>query len=633
MRLKTFAILFLMLIGFTRTLSAHEGPAPLGHWVLDAEGLQQDRLVARLGPNGKLLGTVNTITDELGSGAHFADHKAGVLLAEDYTAVRQQLPDRPFSIFAWVSCETRQPYGGILGVIQDNGDFEKGWQLGYDEQVFTFALATTGRDDGDGKMTYLKGKTRWQPGRLYHVAAVYDGAKMQLFVNGELEASDDSQSGDILYPDHARFALGTYWDDDEYHPHRGQIREVVLYDIAAKPAFVKHDFEHRKALAEREPLLSGTIEFTIEPYLQYATQTGITVMWETNMACRSVLTYGQTDECHQRIENDEAVTMHEVRIEGLEAETQYFYRVESPPAEARDAAAADATIAKRVASQSLVSEVSTFQTAVQDDSPFAFAIIGDTQGNPQVAGRVAEYAWNQRPHFLLHAGDLVDTGPRLSDWTNQFFPSMQPLIRRVPFFSVLGNHERNSDNYYRYVSVPAPEYYYQFQYGNATFFMIDANRNVGPDTEQYKWLQQALAECGSRWKFVCHHQPVYSSDENDYGNLWKTNKSSRGDLNVRQLVPLYEQYEVDIVFSGHIHSYERTWPIAKAKATDTGGTVYMITGGGGGSLETPGPSRPFFQNTVRRGHHYVMVRVNGGKLELHSYDIENRLFDTVTMKK
>ncbi len=69
------------------------------------------------------------------------------------------------------------------------------------------------------------------------------------------------------------------------------------------------------------------------------------------------------------------------------------------------------------------------------------------------------------------------------------------------------------------------------------------------------------------------------------------------------------------------------------KAVDDGGMGYMITGGGGGGLETSGPVRPFFQNTVRRGHHYSMVRVNGSKLEFFAYDLEGRLFDTFTLER
>ena len=121
--------------------------------------------------------------------------------------------------------------------------------------------------------------------------------------------------------------------------------------------------------------------------------------------------------------------------------------------------------------------------------------------------------------------------------------------------------------------------------------------------------------------------------KNDYGNLWKTNRSSRGDRRVRKLTEIYDKHDVDIVWTGHIHSYERTWPLKSGQVAKSGGTVYMITGGGGGGLETPGPYRPFFQNNVKRGHHFCMAHINGGTLEFKAYDLEGRLFDYMKIEK
>ena len=126
----------------------------------------------------------------------------------------------------------RQEWGGILGVIQDNGGAEKGWVLGYNEHHFTFALASDGADDGDGLMTYLAGKTRYDEGRFYHVCATYDGAVMRLYVNGKLDGESKAQSGTILYPDHAPLVLGGYVDDDEDHKFHGRLRRHVIYVVS-----------------------------------------------------------------------------------------------------------------------------------------------------------------------------------------------------------------------------------------------------------------------------------------------------------------------------------------------------------------------------------------------------------------
>ena len=49
--------------------------------------------------------------------------------------------------------------------------------------------------------------------------------------------------------------------------------------------------------------------------------------------------------------------------------------------------------------------------------------------------------------------------------------------------------------------------------------------------------------------------------------------------------------------------------------------------------ETPGPYRPFFQNNVKRGHHYCMAHVNDGVLEFKAFDLEGRLFDYMKLEK
>jgi 3',5'-cyclic AMP phosphodiesterase CpdA len=282
--------------------------------------------------------------------------------------------------------------------------------------------------------------------------------------------------------------------------------------------------------------------------------------------------------------------------------------------------------------QSLETGVLTFQTAAPRGTPIAFAILSDTQDNPTVSAKLSEHIWEQRPGFLVHPGDLTGTGSRKGDWTEEFFPGMNGLLGRVTMYPVLGNHEQDARHYYKYMSLPQPEYYYSFSQGDADFFMLDTNRNVAPDSEQYEWLDQALRKSDARWKFVVHHHPPYSSDENDYGDTWK-GRGTRGDVRARKLATLYDKYGVDLVLNGHIHSYERTWPVEGGRVVDDGGVIYTITGGGGGGLETPGPSRPSFNNTVRRGHHYCMVRVNGDTLEFFAYDLDNRLFDHMRIDK
>ena len=624
MRSAGLLLSFLGLVPPGVALATHDGPDPLAAWDLTGSQVVGSRLEARLGPAGRIEGTLRPVRQEDFEALHF-DGASRVVLADDLGAVRRILPSRHLTVEAWVAVERPQAWGAVLGVVQDNGNAEAGWVVGHDDRVFTFGLASTGADDGDGRMTYLKGSTPFETGRLHHVVATYDGQEMRLFVDGRLDASTRDQSGDLLYPAAAPVTLGAYADQDEDHRFGGRIASVALYDLCAGEAWVSESFEHGRALRALPPWYADaeTFELVLGPYLQFGTGTGMTVMWETTRHATTRVAWGDrvlgTEEEPPRFERateGEPGRIHEVRIEGLEPGGVYYYRVESTDA----------------AGNLLQGPVRSFQTAVPPGTPVSFAVMSDTQGNPEVSLRLANLAWAQRPQFLVHAGDLVSTGKDLSHWTQHFFPGMGELIQRVPFYPVLGNHEQDARFYYDYVSLPAPEFHYEFTWGDVHFLMLDSNREVGPGSRQYAWLEERLAASTSLWKVVAFHHPPFSSDENDYGDRWR-GPGTAGDLRTRELVPLFDRHRVDLVWNGHIHSYERTWPLVDGRPVDEGGTTYLVTGGGGGGLETAGPVRPPFQNNVRHGHHYCMVAVNGRTLEFKAFGLDGELFDLTRIEK
>lgn len=609
--MKFFAFAFFAL---PLSVFAHTGPDPLVNYSFKEGFLKEGVLTAQKGPDLSLAESGFHATE-----SGFAFDGTGTTP----TTTLENLPSASFTVTTWCSLHQGTRYGGLIGSLEDNGDFEKGWSLGYDETHFQVTVSTEKTDDGDGQAVVLRSSEPFKPDTFTHLAATYDGVTLTLFINGKKDASTDLAGGAIVYPPNPRLTIAGYLDENENHPLSGELVSATLYEDVATEEGIAHEFEHNAQLIETtpdDPEARLPFEFVVSPYLQFTTTTGITVMWETSKPAAGTLFYGETAECPQVAETKSEGPIHELRIEGLEAGTQYFYRTRSETPGPDGPAALD-------------SEVRTFQTDAGPGTPFAFAVMSDTQGNPKVSGALAEMAWSHRPNFLLHPGDLVETGGKKEEWVQQFFASMEPLVSRAAFFPVLGNHEQNADNYYNYVSLPSPEYYYTFTHGNARFFMIDTNKKCGPGTEQYLWLEKELAASKEQWKILCHHHPAYTSDENDYGDLWKTNKSTRGDLNARNLARLAHQYGVDLVWNGHIHSYERTWPLKDDRAVGKDGTIHLITGGAGGHLETPGPFRTPFSLMVRRGHHYAMVWVNGGTLEYKAYDLEGRVFDQFTIVK
>ncbi|MEN6337537.1 MAG: metallophosphoesterase family protein [Phycisphaerales bacterium] len=355
---------------------------------------------------------------------------------------------------------------------------------------------------------------------------------------------------------------------------------------------------------------------TVGPYLQHVTQTGITILWETSEKATSVVEYGLRTPLTNRTPAEGESDMHEVRLQRLKPQTSYFYRV----------------ISKGASGEESASEVYSFQTAPEEEVAYAFGFVSDTQNNPPVWGRISNLLFAERPNFVVHAGDIVGDGTKKEQWTDEFLKPAHGLMSRVPVFAILGNHDKDDANYYRYIANPGPEHRYTFTYGNAQFFMIDSNRAVGAGSDQNQWLEHELERSKATWKFAVHHRPPYSSDEDDFGDAWKE-QSSRGDPKMRPLVDLYEKYGVDVCFFGHIHDYERTWPIRDGQVDPGRGVIYVQAGGAGGGLEDYAPTRSWFTAKVHRDHHFVIVSICGRMLQLQAIDQNGVLFDQMTLRK
>ncbi|MDY0354453.1 MAG: metallophosphoesterase [Sedimentisphaerales bacterium] len=598
-------------IVWTLLLVAAAG-AQVSRWQFGKTHFTDGVVTDRIGDvHGRLDGRARFFADSIGEYLEL-DGASGVVHLGRY-------PDGPRPPVERISVETlarfRQfgDYMGVIGAFQDNGDYERGWVLGARRGRPFFAVAS----EGAKSLTYLQTAKSVEAGKWYHLVGTYDGKVHRLFVNGQLANESTVQQGKILYPSHAWYTIGAYRDDNEFDGMIGSLRMVAVYDEALGADRVRSRFEEVKASTELPAEVAAPSIISVGPYLQYATKTGITILWETSQEATSVVEFGEQTPLTNSVSAAGQGDLHEVRLENLKPQTNYFYRVVSVGPDGTES----------------ISDLYTFQTAVEDGSAFAFAGVSDTQNNPPVWGRISQLVFKERPNFLIHAGDIVGNGSRRHEWTDEFLKPAHELMSRVPIFAILGNHDQDDANYYRYISNPAPEYRYTFTYGNAQFFLIDTNRSVAPDSEQYKWLEQELARSTATWKFTVHHHPPYSSDENDYGDTWKGKSSPRGDLRLRPLVELYERFGVDICFFGHIHDYERTWPIRKDTVDPHGGVIYLQIGGAGGGLENYAPTRSWFTAKVRRDHHFVLVNVFGKTLQLQAIDQNGVLFDQVTLEK
>ncbi|MFC3198736.1 metallophosphoesterase [Parapedobacter deserti] len=366
--------------------------------------------------------------------------------------------------------------------------------------------------------------------------------------------------------------------------------------------------------------------FVVLPYLQWATQTSIEIKWETEQPTTGWVQYGPAEfgakapnlSLTSAISAD--TTFHTVRLTGLAIQTEHFYR----------------TVSVSQSGDTLYSNVYPFKTAVKDDSPIGFIVFSDSQGrpNPNVWGQIATLAEAERPDFAIHAGDQVDNGHRLSDWIGQFLPQGQPFMSKYNVYATIGNHEGDAPYFHKYLGHPEgrDKRAYTVTYGNAQIILFDSNQDLSEGSKHYKELEAELAKSTARWKIVAHHHCIYSSDNDDHGNTHVA-KSTLGIPRLAHLPALYEKYDVDLVFYGHVHAYERTWPLRNNAVDTQNGIVYVQTGGNGGGLETPALMRSWFTNKIKYGHHFSYVRIAQGQLQCQAIDLNGAVFDQFELKK
>ena len=215
----------------------------------------------------------------------------------------------------------------------------------------------------------------------------------------------------------------------------------------------------------------------------------------------------------------------------------------------------------------------TFRTAPQENSPFRFIYLGDTH-NSDIVEKVVDQAFRTAPDaaFLLHSGDHVNTGLFRELW-DEHFHYMRKVLPYLSFVPALGNHDSQDGLppalYQHFFMLPRdngtvlePERNYAFTYGNSRFLILDSTGDVGRIAS---WLEEELKKAEERWKIVVTHFPIYWKDDSypDMREKWAS---------------LFDRYGVDLVLSGHVHQYFRSYPVVgNIPGNRKKGTVYVAS--------------------------------------------------------
>ena len=229
----------------------------------------------------------------------------------------KNLPQASFSVTAWVRIDQPTRWGSIFGFQQDNGSYERGWSLGYNNDRFEFRAS-------DGKrLINATAATPMKLGSWYLVTGVCDtrSKELRIYVNEKMVGRSPFTARGVVYPNEpdTQLVIGAYKDKDELFPMQGALREIRLYVGILPNATIKRVASQRRDVDK-------PIKFAVRPGVRFLTPTSAEVRWQTTVSGSCAVAFGPTRKLETVVMSDASGTDHRVKLTNLEPGKTYWYR-------------------------------------------------------------------------------------------------------------------------------------------------------------------------------------------------------------------------------------------------------------------------------------------------------------------
>ena len=273
-----------------------------------------------------------------------------------------------------------------------------------------------------------------------------------------------------------------------------------------------------------------------------------------------------------------------------------------------------------------VSETKSVPAQSTSSEGFTFIAFGDSRGGSKEQKTLAKLMKEVVPNVVIHTGDLTSKGTS-QEINEDVLELYKGVFSFDKFYPSLGNHDyatKKGEPFIETFELPGNERYYYFHEGDTLFIALDTNDPLNEEpNEMIPWRRKTLAVQGKKatWIVGYFHHPPYSSGA-----------SHGSDLRVREkIVPILEKYNVDVVFTGHDHNYQRTCEILNNTCVQNG-VLYIVTAGGGAPLYSVG-EESWFVHTQFSAYHFIEGKVDNCNLVLVAIDINNEVIDSVSLSK
>lgn len=366
---------------------------------------------------------------------------------------------------------------------------------------------------------------------------------------------------------------------------------------------------------------NSAFSFRSLPYLQYMTNTGVTIISIASKPCLSYVRLGESANLTKNVyaskhgQIDANTAVQKIRLSDLVPGKTYYYQVVSKEIKIYQAY-------KIVYGDSVVSPLKSFTLPISTKATFSFLAFNDVHSRPDYINQI--YQNNNDVDFVCYNGDLLDDIYSKDEIIDYFSaPAARIFGGYIPFVYTRGNHETRGPaarELSNYVDSPNGEYFYSFEWGNTCFLVIDTGEDK-PDThpvyagladydmyrtKQAEWVKQVVSS--KVWKkakhrVVCGHIPVSKENDGWHGSTDVMNK----------FLPVLNKAKVDLYLCGHTHEPMLERPNAHHN-------YCMVVGGG--------PKRDKGDSNAT----YIRVNVEGNKMQVALYSWDGKLLDEYQLK-
>jgi tetratricopeptide (TPR) repeat protein len=274
----------------------------------------------------------------------------------------------------------------------------------------------------------------------------------------------------------------------------------------------------------------------------------------------------------------------------------------------------------------------TFPTAERhEEQALNFVVMGDNRPanvfrpeQPYIYHKVVEKAVELEPVLILNTGDIVlgydaYSQEKAKEEFDDFEKATAPIRKKnIPLYITMGNHSGYTELAWkafaeRYKNKETGTLYYSVDVKNCHFIVLCSeleNESSQITGKQLEWLKGDLKRAEGKLIFVTLHRPLYPKIKHlkDSMNKYPEKRD--------ELAGLFKQYNVDMLFVGHVHVYN---------FSVVDGLSQIIAGGSGAPLA----------GTLEDGafNHFFNVIVNGDNIDYRLLPLQNEVKQAAQMMK